>query len=404
MRSRISLLLATSVLATGLALARPAAAEISDNVVRIGVLGDMSGPNADAHGPGDVVAARMAVEDFGGKVRGAPIEILPGNLLGATDIGVGIARRWFDNGVDAIFSLGNSAVAIAVQGMAAERNRITIATSAGSDVLTNKACTPVSAHWTFDTYALPAALARAIVKQGGKDWYFLTIDYAFGHALEAQAARFVKMDGGKVIGQTPHPTGTVDFSSDLTQAAASGATVLGLATSGAPLMNALKQFQEFGLEKTMRPAALLIDVSDIHAVGLPATQGLLYVSAFYWDQNDQTRAFSQRFFKLHGAMPTMFQASIYSAMMHYLRAIDVTGTDEAKAVMAQMRATPINDFMTHDGRIREDGRVIRDLYLMQVKTPAESHGEWDLAKVVSTIPGDQAFRPLSESQCPLVHH
>lgn len=404
MRSRISLLLATSVLAAGLALARPAAAEISDNVVRIGVLGDMSGPNADAHGPGDVVAARMAVEDFGGKVRGAPIEILPGNLLGATDIGVGIARRWFDNGVDAIFSLGNSAVAIAVQGMAAERNRITIATSAGSDVLTNKACTPVSAHWTFDTYALPAALARAIVKQGGKDWYFLTIDYAFGHALEAQAARFVKMDGGKVIGQTPHPTGTVDFSSDLTQAAASGATVLGLATSGAPLMNALKQFQEFGLEKTMRPAALLIDVSDIHAVGLPATQGLLYVSAFYWDQNDQTRAFSQRFFKLHGAMPTMFQASIYSAMMHYLRAIDVTGTDEAKAVMAQMRATPINDFMTHDGRIREDGRVIRDLYLMQVKTPAESHGEWDLAKVVSTIPGDQAFRPLSESQCPLVHH
>lgn len=404
MPSRISLLLATSVLAAGLALARPAAAEISDNVVRIGILGDMSGPNADAHGPGDVVAARMAVEDFGGKVHGAPIEILPGNLLGATDIGVGIARRWFDNGVDAIFSLGNSAVAIAVQGMAAERNRITIATSAGSDVLTNTACTPVSAHWTFDTYALPAALARAIVKQGGKDWYFLTIDYAFGHALEAQAARFVKMDGGRVIGQTPHPTGTVDFSSDLTQAAASGATVLGLATSGAPLMNALKQFQEFGLEKTMRPAALLIDVNDIHSVGLPATQGLLYVSAFYWDQNDQTRAFSQRFFKLHGAMPTMFQASIYSAMMHYLKAIDVTGTDEAKAVMAQMRATPINDFMTHDGRIREDGRVIRDLYLMQVKTPAESHGEWDLAKVVSTIPGDQAFRPLSESQCPLVHH
>lgn len=404
MRSRISLLLATSVLAAGLALARPAAAEISDNAVRIGILGDMSGPNADAHGPGDVVAARMAVEDFGGKVRGAPIEILPGNLLGATDIGVGIARRWFDNGVDAIFSLGNSAVAIAVQGMAAERNRITIATSAGSDVLTNTACTPVSAHWTFDTYALPAALARTIVKQGGKDWYFLTIDYAFGHALEAQAGRFMKMDGGRVLGQTPHPTGTVDFSSDLTQAAASGATVLGLATSGAPLMNALKQFQEFGLEKTMRPAALLIDVNDIHSVGLPATQGLLYVSAFYWDQNDQTRAFSQRFFKLHGAMPTMFQASIYSAMMHYLKAIDVTGTDEAKAVMAQMRATPINDFMTHDGRIREDGRVIRDLYLMQVKTPAESHGEWDLAKVVSTIPGDQAFRPLSESQCPLVHH
>jgi len=396
------LLLATTFLMA--ALAGPAAAQISDNVVRIGILGDMSGPNADQHGPGDVVAARLAIEDFGPTVRGAPIEIVPGNLLGATDIGVGIARQWFDTGTDAIFSLGNSSVAIAVQAMAAEKNRITIATSAGTDVLTNKACTPVSAHWTFDTYALPAALGKAIVKQGGKDWYFLTIDYAFGHALEAQAARFVLEGGGKVLGNALHPTGTVDFSSDLGRAAASGATVLGLATSGAPLTNALKQFQEFGLERTMRPAALLTDVTDLHALGLPATQGLLYVSAFYWDQNDQTRAFSQRFFKLHGKMPTMFQASIYSATMHYLKAIDAAGTDEAKAVMAQMRATPINDFMTHDGRIREDGRVIRDLYLMQVKTPAESRGEWDLAKVVATIPGDQAFRPLSESACPLIHH
>ena len=402
MSPAMKLLLAATFLAAS--FAGPVAAQISDNVVRIGILGDMSGPNADQHGPGDVVAARLAIEDFGPTVRGAPIEIAPGNLLGATDIGVGIARQWFDTGTDAIFSLGNSSVAIAVQAMAAEKNRITIATSAGTDALTNKACTPVSAHWTFDTYALPAALGKAIVKQGGKDWYFLTIDYAFGHALEAQAARFVLEGGGKVLGNALHPTGTVDFSSDLARAAASGATVLGLATSGAPLTNALKQFQEFGLEKTMRPAALLTDVTDLHALGLPATQGLLYVSAFYWDQNDQTRAFSRRFFKLHGKMPTMFQASIYSATMHYLKAIDAAGTDEAKAVMAQMRATPINDFMTHDGRIREDGRVIRELYLMQVKTPAESHGEWDLAKVVATIPGDQAFRPLSESDCPLVHH
>lgn len=386
------------------ALAGPAAAQISDNVVRIGVLGDMTGPNADQHGPGDVVAARMAVADFGGKVHGAPIEILAGNLLGATDIGVGLSRQWFDQGVDAIFSLGNSAVAIAVQAMAAERNRITIATSAGSDALTNKACTPVSLHWTYDTYALSAALARAITNRGGKDWYFLTIDYAFGHALEAQAAKFVLADGGKVLGDAPHPTGNVDFSGDLTRAQATGATVLGLATSGAPMMNALKQFQEFGLDKTMRPAALLTDVTDIKALGLPATQGLLYVSAFYWDQNDATRAFSQRFIKLHGKMPTMFQASVYSAVMHYLKAIDAAGTDEAKAVMAQMRKTPINDFMTHDGRIREDGRVIRDLYLMQVKTPQESKGEWDLSKVIETIPGDKAFRPLSESECPLVHH
>ena len=385
-----------------LAWAGPARAQISDNRVRIGILGDMSGPNADQHGPGDLVAARLAIEDFGPTVRGAPIEIIGGNLLGSPDVGTGIARRWFDEGVDAIFSLGNSAVAIAVQGMAAERNRITIATSAGSDVLTNKACTPVSAHWTFDTYALPTALAGAIVGDGGKDWFFLTIDYAFGHALQAQAARVVREAGGRVLGDVRHPQGTVDFSANLTEAASSGATVLGLATSGAPLTNALKQFQEFGLARTMRPAALLTDVTDLHALGLQQTQGLLFVAAFYWDQDDQTRAFAQRFFKLHRAMPTMFQASIYSATMHYLKAIDAAGTDEAKAVMAQMRRTPIEDFMTHGARIREDGRVMRDMYLLQVKTPAESRGEWDLAKVIATIPADKAFRPLAQSECPLV--
>ena len=388
----------------GLTMAPAAVAQISDNVVRIGILGDMSGPNADQQGPGDVVAARMAVADFGGKVQGAPIEIVGGDLLGKTDVGVGIARRWFDEGVDAIFSLGNSSVAIAVQGLAAEKNRITIATSAGSDALTNKACTPVSAHWTYDTYAMPAALGKAIVAQGGRDWYFLTIDYAFGHALEAQATRFVQAGGGRVLGHALHPPGETDFSAYLTRAAQSGGTVLGLATSGAPMMNALKQFHEFGLNKTMQPAALLTDVTDLHALGLPATQGLLFVAAFYWDQNDATRAFAERFRKLHGAMPTMFQASIYGAVMHYLKAIDAAGTDEARAAMAKMRATPINDFMTHDGRIREDGRVIRDLYLLKVKTPAESHGEWDLASVIATIPGEQAFRPLADSECPLVRH
>jgi branched-chain amino acid transport system substrate-binding protein len=394
-----------SVLAAALLFsAHAASAQISDNVVRIGILGDMSGPNADQQGPGDVAAARLAVEDFGGKVRGAPIEIVSGDLLGKTDVGVGIARQWFDQGVDAIFSLGNSAVALAVQGMAQERNRITIATSAGSDELTNKACTPVSLHWTYDTYALPAALAKAIVKQGGRDWYFLTIDYAFGQALEKQATRFVQSSGGRVVGSARHPQGETDFSSQLTQAAQSGATVLGLATSGAPMQNALKQFQEFGLDKTMRPAALLTDITDLHALGLPTTQGLLYAAAFYWDQDDATRAFSERFYKLRKAMPTSFQASVYGAVMHYLKAIDAAGTDEAGAVMAKMRATPINDFMTKDGRIREDGRVIRNLYLLEAKTPAESKGEWDLAKVLATVPGEEVFRPLSESSCPLVRH
>lgn len=389
-------------LGLALAAASPGLAQISGNKVRIGILSDMTGPNADAQGPGDVVAARLAVEDFGGSVRGMPIEIVPGNLLGAPDVGVGIARRWFDEGVDAVFSLGNSAVAIAVQGMAAERDRITIATSAGSDALTNKACTAVSAHWTYDTYALPVALANGIVADGGKDWFFLTIDYAFGHALEAQAARVVAAAGGRVLGNALHPQGTSDFSSYLSQAQSSHASVLGLATSGAPLTSALKQFQEFGLAKSMRPAALLIDVNDIHALGLEETQGLLWVSAFYWDQDEQTRAFSQRFFKLHRAMPTMFQASVYSATTHYLKAIQATGTDEAKAVMAQMKATPIEDFMTHGARIREDGRVMRPMYLMQVKLPSESKGEWDVAKVLGTVDADKAFRPLAESECPLV--
>jgi branched-chain amino acid transport system substrate-binding protein len=395
---------AAALAVAALTMARPVAAQISGDVVRIGILGDMSGPNADQQGPGDVVAARMAVEDFGGKVHGAPIQIVSGDLLGKTDVGVGIARRWFDEGVDAIFSLGNSSVAIAVQALAQEKNRITVATSAGSDALTNKACTPVSLHWTYDTYALPAALATAIVAQGGREWYFITIDYSFGHALEAQAARFVLAGGGHVRGNSLHPPGETDFSAYLTQAAQSGGTILGLATSGAPMMNSLKQFQEFGLDKTMQPAALLTDVTDLHALGLPATQGLLFVAAFYWDQNDATRAFSERFRKIHGAMPTMFQASVYGAILHYLKAIDAAGTDEAHAVMAKMREMPINDFMTKNGHIREDGRVIRDLYLLKVKTPAESHGEWDLASVTATIPGDKAFRPLSESECPLVRH
>ena len=396
--------LAAAAFAAALAASAPAAAQISDGRIRIGILGDMSGPNADQHGPGDVVAARLAVEDFGGSVRGVPVEIIPGNLLGGPDVGIGIARRWFDEGVDAIFSLGNSAVAIAVQGMAADRDRITIATSAGTDVLTNKACTPVSAHWTFDTYALPVALAGAIVADGGKDWFFLTIDYAFGHALEGQAARVVQANGGRVLGNALHPQGTSDFSANLSQAQVSGANVLGLATSGAPLTNALKQFQEFGLGRTMRPAALLTDVTDIRALGLEETQGLLWVSAFYWDQDEETRAFSQRFFAIHHRMPTMFQASVYSAVTHYLKAIQATGTDEARAVMTQMKATPIEDFMTHGARIREDGRVMRPMFLLQVKTPAESKGEWDLARVIGTVPAEKAFRPLAESKCPLVKH
>jgi len=387
-----------------LSLVVPARAQISDDVVRLGVLDDMTGVFADQQGPGDVLATKMAVEDFGGTVLGKPIEVLSADLLNKADVGAAIARKWYDEDhVDAILALGNSAVALAVQQITREKNKIDIVTAAGTADLTGKACSPNGVHWVYDTYALAKSTASAVMKQGGQSWFFITADYAFGHALERDATAIVTAHGGKVLGAVRHPLNTSDFSSYLLQAQNSGAQVIGFANAGTDFIAAMKQASEFGITRGgQKVAGLLVLLTNIHALGLQAAQGLLFTEAFYWDQNDETRAFSKRFAARHGRPPTMFQAGTYSAALHYLKAVKAAGTDAAQPVMAKMREIPINDFMTKNGWIREDGRVMRDMYLEQAKTPAESKGEWDLIKVIATIPAEQAFRPLAESECPLV--
>jgi len=384
----------------------PGLAQISNDVVKLGVLDDMSGPYADIQGPGDVVAVKMAVEDFGGQVNGKPIDVVSGDLQNKADVGLAIARRWYDvENVDVILGLGNSAVALAVQGITHEKNRIAITTSAGSTALTGKACMPLGMHWVYDTYALAKGTASAVMARGGGDsWFFLTADYAFGHALEQDTSAIVKQKGGKVLGAVRAPLNSSDFSSFLLQAQSSKAQVIGLANAGSDTINSIKNAADFGIVAGgQQLAGLLVLLTDIHTLGLSAAQGLMFTEAFYWDQNDETRAFSKRFAERHGGKPpTMFQAGIYSAAMHYLKAVKEAGTDEAKTVVATMKKIPVNDFMTKNGSIRDDGRMMRDMYLMQAKKPSESKGEWDLMNVLATIPADQAFRPLSESECPLI--
>lgn len=396
-----------SVLVTGLILcfASPAHAQISDGVVKIGVMDDMSGPYADIQGPGDVVAVKMAVEDFGGQVNGKPIEVVSADLQNKADVGLAIARRWYDvENVDVIMGLGNSAVALAVQGITQEKNRISITTSAGSTALTGKSCSPLGMHWVYDTYALANGTANAVIANGGGDsWFFLTADYAFGHALEADTAAVVKKKGGKVLGAVRVPLNSSDFSSFLLQAQSSKAQVIGLANAGSDTINAIKGAADFGIiAGGQKMAGMLVLLTDIHSLGLEAAQGLFFTEAFYWDQNEETRAFSKRFAERHGKPPTSFQAGIYSAALHYLKGVREAGTDEAKAVVAAMKKLPVEDFMTKHGSIRDDGRMMRDMYLLQAKKPSESKSEWDLMKVVATIPADEAYRPLSESECPLI--
>lgn len=393
--------LVAGVLAGGIGAA---GAQPSDRAVRIGVLADMSGVFADIQGPGDVVAARMAIEDHGGRAAGVPVELLSGDGQNRTDIGVSLARRWFDSErVDAIFGLTNSAIALGIQALGAERNRITIATSVGTTDLTGRACTATGLHWVYDNYALAAGTANAMFDAGGRDWFFITSDYAFGHSLEANAAAVVRERGGRVVGSVRVPLGSTDFASALAQAAGSRAQVLGIAAAGADFQNIVKQAAEFGLQRRgMRPAALLALLTDVRALGSDAAQGLVFTEAFYWDQNDATRAFAQRFQARHGRPPTMFQAGTYSAVRHYLKAVDAAGTDEAGPVMAQMRAIPVEDFMTRGGTIRDDGRMMRDMYLMRALPPSQVRGEWGLLEVVTTIPAERAFRPLAQSECPRV--
>jgi branched-chain amino acid transport system substrate-binding protein len=399
-RLQLALISAFAIACTG---ATAAHAQVSDDVVRIGVLNDQSGLYADLGGPGSVVAARMAVEDAGGSVLGKPVEIVFADHQNKSDVGAAIARQWFDIGkVDMAIGFDHSAVALAVEQLAAERNKIAIAGAVGSTAFTGKSCTANEASWIYDSYALTTSLAKATVAEGRDTWFFITVDYAFGHSLEADATAAVQAAGGKVLGSVRHPLNTSDFSSYLLQAKASGAKVIAFANGGGDMVNAIKQANEFGLTKNQTTVALLIFISDVHSMELQAAQGLKFVTAFYWDRNDETRAWSQRFFAKHGRMPTMPQAAVYSAIRHYLTAIAAAGTDEAKAVLARMRAMPVNDFYVTNGHLREDGRLVHDMYFAQVKTPSESAKPWDYYKILGTIPGDQAFRSLADGGCPLV--
>jgi branched-chain amino acid transport system substrate-binding protein len=379
-------------------------AQISDDVVKIGVLTDMSSLYADATGKGSLAGVEMAVADYGGKVNGKPVVVVSADHQNKPDVGVNIARNWYDNEkVDAIFDVPTSSVALPVSALTREKNKIMMNSGAGTSDLTGPACSPNTVHWTYDTYALSNVAGRAMVKRGEDTWFFITADYAFGAALERDAAAVVKESGGTVVGDVRHPLNSSDFSSFLLQAQASKAKVVALANAGGDTTNALKQASEFGIVKGgQKMIALLQEITDSHSLGTKEAQGLILTDAFYWDMNDDTRAFSKRFNDKVGHMPTMIQAGLYSATMHYLKAIDAVGTDDAMKVMAQMKATPIHDFFAKDGKIREDGRMVHDMYLFEVKKPEESKGEWDLYKLLATVPGDQAFRPIEKGGCPFI--
>jgi branched-chain amino acid transport system substrate-binding protein len=381
-----------------------AQAQISDDVVRIGVLSDMSSLYSDATGKGSLIAAQMAAADYGGKVKGKPIDVIGADHQNKPDVGSNIARQWYDQGgVDVIVDVPTSSVALAVAQITREKNKVFLNSGAGTSDLTGSQCSPNTIHWTYDTFALSNVAGKAMVERGENTWYFITADYAFGHALERDAADVVKKHGGQVLGAVRAPLNTPDFSSFLLQAQSSGAKVIALANAGGDTQNAIKQAVEFGIvQGGQKLLALLMQITDTHSLGTKTAGGMILTDGFYWDLSDETRAFSKRFLEKVGHMPTMIQAGIYSGVMHYLKAIEETGTDEAKAVIAKMKATPVNDFFAKNGRIREDGRMVHDMYLMQVKTAAESKGEWDLYNVLATVPGDQAYRPMSEGGCPLV--
>jgi len=371
--------------------------------VKIGVLDDMAGVYADNTGPGDVLSVKFAIADFGGSVLGKPIEMVSADFQSKVDVGVTIAKRWYDDeNVDLILGIPNSAVAIALVKVAEEKNRIVMPTAAATSALTAKSCGPNSIHFIYDTYGQTKTIVSALAKQGGDSWFFVTVDYAFGLAIETDATEFIKAAGGKVLGSVKHPLNTQDFSSYVLQAQASKAKSVIFANGGNDIVNGVKQAAEFGLAKQgVRISAPLAQFPDVHSIGLKVAQGLLIASPYYYDMNPEARAFTDRFAKELGRPPSFIQAGTYGAVMHYLKAVKAAGTSEAKAVLAEMKKMPINDFMTRNGAIRADGRVIRDMYLMQAKTPEESKGEWDLAKMVATVPGNEAFRPLSEGGCPL---
>ena len=386
------------------AVATSASAEISGDVVKLGVLNDMSSLYADLSGAGSVEAARMAIADFGGSVNGKKIELISADHQNKPDVGSAIATQWFDNdGVDAIVDVPTSSVALAVQQIARTKGKLFLISGAAASDLTGKACSPTSVHWTYDTVALANGTGAALVKAGGDTWFFITADYAFGHALERDTARVVEANGGKVLGKVRAPLNTADFSSFLLQAQGSKAKIIGLANAGGDTINSIKQAGEFGIvEGGQKLAGLLVFITDIHSLGLQAAHGLQLTEAFYWDQNDATRAWSKRFFDKIGREPSMVQAGVYGAVTHYLNAIKATNSDDGLTVVKQMKATPINDFMTKNGKIREDGTLVRDMYLFEVKAPAESKGPWDYYTQIAVISGEDAFKLPGPNECPLV--
>jgi branched-chain amino acid transport system substrate-binding protein len=371
--------------------------------IRVGVLADMNGPYADFSGQGAVVAARLAAEESSNDGTSPRVEILSADHQNKPDIAVSIAREWIDTQhVDAVVECSTSGSALALQSLMREKERILLMTVAGSSDITGKACSPFGFHFNCDTHALAHSTGQALTRMGGDSWYFITVDYAFGHALERDTSRFVIAGGGKVLGSVTHPLGTADFSSYLVAAQASGAKVIAFCNAGADAQNAIKQAVDFGLGRGgQRLAAMLLFVTDVLALGLPEAQGLVLSNAFYWDLNEATRAWTKRFRAQKNRLPSMNQAGVYAGVLHYIRAVQAGGRD-AKSAAAAMRALPVNDMYNADVRIREDGRVLSRMYLMQVKAPSESQSPDDVYQILATEPGEQAFRPLSQSECPLV--
>lgn len=386
------------------------AAGISDGVVKIGVLTDFSSVSSDNAGKGSVVMAQLAIEDFSkdAKVLGKPIELISADDQGKTDLGASIARKWFDvDQVDMITDLTFSNVALAVQKIADDKGKLALVTGAGSSAITGAQCNKSTVHWMYDTSALARGTATELMKRGLKSWFFITADYAFGHALEKDASAIIKAEGGRVLGDVRHPINSNDMSSYVLQAQSSGAQVIGLANSGADTLNTVKQAREFGIGEGSNKqvlAPLLALITEVHGMGLNNAKGMFITTGFYWDQDDRTRSLSKRYFERMKKEPTMMQAAVYSAVLHYLKSIEAAGTDASQAVMAKLKEAKINDAVIRNGHIRPDGLLVHDMLLVRVKTPAESKSPWDLYKIEKIIPGAQAFTPLSRSACPMLKH
>lgn len=381
----------------------PAQKGISDGVVKIGVLTDLSGAYADNVGAGSILASKLAIEEFGGKVLGKPIELVEGDHLNRVDVGAGIARQWFDRDqVDVVTELSNSAVALAVMNIAQAKHRMTMVTGAGSAAITNENCTANNVEWAYSTYALAKVSTVPLVRSGLKSWYFIAADYVFGHSVVDDSRRLIAHAGGKVVGSSYYPFPSTDFATYLLTAQASGAQTVAFASSGHDLQTEIQQANEFGLTRNQQLVGLFMSINNVHNLGLDAVKGLRFAKSFYWDRDTASRDFAQRFFHASGRMPTAWQAGQYSAVLNYLRAVQAAGTDDVTAVMATLHKMPIKDAFAQHARLRTDGQLIHDFYVVSVKSPAESKGPWDYYKIEQTVPGDEAFQPLSESRCPLV--